>query len=99
MVKELTISNEAIADLEEIWDYVAEDSPINADRFIDKIYGKCLDLTELEGVGRQRNELIKGILSLPFRKYVIFFRRSKNKIEIVRVLRSSRNIESIFKDG
>jgi plasmid stabilization system protein ParE len=34
MGRELILSEEAEADLEDIWDYIAEDSPENADRFI-----------------------------------------------------------------
>ncbi len=96
MAKQLFISNEALSDLQDIWEFIAEDSQINADRFIDQLYSKCIDLTKLDGVGRHRNDLLKDMMSLPYKKYIIFFRRSNKKIEIVRILRGSRDIQSII---
>ncbi len=42
----LTISPEAEQDLLDIWLYIAEDNPINADRFLDRLEGKALKLAE-----------------------------------------------------
>ncbi|MBD5780774.1 type II toxin-antitoxin system RelE/ParE family toxin [Pelagicoccus sp. NFK12] len=99
MAKKLVISEEAESDLEDIWDYIAMDSPLKADRFIDQLFRKCLDLSELDGVGRQRNELYQGLLSLPHKKFVIFFTREKSKVNIVRILRGSRDLDPLFEDG
>lgn len=96
MAKRPLISGEAIRDLEEIWEYIAEDSELNADRFIDRIVEKCCELVELEGVGHRRDDLIPGMLSLTFRKYVIFFQRNRNEVEIVRVLHGARDIRTHF---
>ena len=35
-------ASNAPSDLDDIWDYIAEDSPQNADRFIDRIYDFCV---------------------------------------------------------
>lgn len=94
--REFIISPEAIKDLGEIWDYIALDSLTNADRFIDFLYKKMLSLSELDGVGRTRNELVEGMLSLPVNRYIIFFTRTEQRIEIARVLSSSGDIETIF---
>ncbi|MDQ8201252.1 type II toxin-antitoxin system RelE/ParE family toxin [Pelagicoccus enzymogenes] len=99
MAKKLVISEEAESDLEDIWDYIAMDSPLKADRFIDQLFRKCLDLSELDGVGRQRNELYQGLLNLPHKKFVIFFTREKSKVNIVRILRGSRDLDPLFEDG
>ncbi len=97
MAREPLISKEALRDLEEIWKYIAEDTDIAADRFIDQIVEKCCELVELEGVGHRRDDLIPGMLSLAFRKYVIFFQRNEKEVEIVRVLHDTRDIRTIFK--
>ena len=96
MSKGLFISEEAESDLEDIWDYIADDSSLNADRFIDQLYRKCLDIAALDGIGRSRNELADGLLSIPHKNYVIFFIRNKKGVGIVRILRASRDLDSQF---
>jgi len=96
MGRELRISEEAESDLEDIWDYIAEDSPLNADRFIDQLYQKCLDVAVLEGIGRNRDELTDGLLSIPHKKYTIFFLRDDKCVSVVRILRASLDIEAQF---
>jgi len=96
MGRELILSEEAEADLEDIWDFIAEDSPSNADRFIGEIYRKCLNIAALDGIGRPRNELADGLFSLPHKKYMIFFLRNDECVSIVRILRASRDLEAQF---
>ncbi|MBN2069611.1 MAG: type II toxin-antitoxin system RelE/ParE family toxin [Opitutales bacterium] len=96
MAKQLIISQEAISDLSEIWDYIARDNQRAADRFIDALYAKCQEILELESIGRSREELFEGLRSLPYRKYVIFFLRNHGDVEIVRILHGARDIESQF---
>lgn len=92
------ISREAIRDLDEIWDYIARDSIRAADRFIDQIFEKCCEVARLDGVGRKRDELVSGMISLAFKKYVIFFRQTESRVQIVRILSGYRDIGSIFHD-
>lgn len=98
MARDLIISNEAESDLDDIWDYIAKDSPLKADRFIDQLYRKCIDISELDGVGRHRNELSSGLLSIPHKRYTIFFERKETQINIVRILRGSRDLDQIFEE-
>lgn len=97
MDKEPLISSEAIRDLNEIWDYVAEDNQPAADALIDTLVQKCRELARLEGVGHRREDLLADLLSLPCRKYVIFFRR-KEAVEIIRILHGARDIDAIFEE-
>lgn len=99
MGRELIISEEAESDLEDIWDYIADESPLNADRFIDQLYRKCLELTILDGVGRSRPELAEGLLSIPHKRYIIFFLREDGRVCVVRILRASRDLGPLFEDG
>ncbi len=98
MAKDLEISQEAILDLEDIWDFIAKDSPRNADRFIDQLYQKCVDLAEYEGTGRTRDELLPGILSIPHKRYVIFFQRDDASLRVVRILHGARDLGIAFKE-
>lgn len=92
---ELIISPEAEADLIEIWLYIAEDSPVNADRFLDKLNDKAQKLAETD-LGVERPELGEGMKSFPVDRYVLNYRPIDNGAELVRVLVSSRDTRLVF---
>jgi len=93
---DLIIADQATADLTDIWLYIASDSPLAADRFIDFLQEKFLLLASSPELGRERNELIPGLRSLPVKRYTIFYRISATAVEIARVLSSYRDIDSLF---
>ena len=92
----LIISPEAEQDLLDIWLYIAEDSPINADRFLDRLQGKALNLAEFTEIGIDRPELAPNLKSFPVDRYVLYYRANTGGIELVRVLHGSRDISSVF---
>lgn len=47
----------AEADLDEIWDYIAEDSPERASNFLRKLYARMQTLATNPNIGRKRDEL------------------------------------------
>jgi len=95
-MKEARLSAQARADLEEIWLYIAADSPGAADRFVDRILAACRKLARSPGIGRTREELAPGVRSLPLGNYVIFYRAAKPGIEVIRVLSGYRDIDALF---
>ena len=91
------ILNSAVADLAEIWAYIALDSPDNADHFVDRIFRICQEgLASNPHLGRAREELSPGLRSLFFESYVIFYHPIPNGVAVVRVLHGMRDIESNF---
>jgi len=88
----------ALADLAEIWAYIAEDSPDRADAFVDLIDSKFQSLSRRPGVGRRRPELSSDIRSLAVGRYVVFYLPLSHGIEVIRVLHGSRDIEAIFEN-
>lgn len=86
-------------DLLDIWDYIADDSPDRADEFLDRIEGKLQTLAGNPGLGRRREELLAGLQSFPIGNYVVFYREIENRIDVIRVLHGSRDIEEIFRRG
>ena len=86
----------ALADLAEIWAYIADDSPDQADAFVDLMDSKFQALSRRPGVGRRRPELAPDIRSLAVGRYVVFYLPLSRGIEVVRVLHGSRDVESIF---
>ena len=90
-------SPEARADLLEIWEYIAADNPQAADGVLSAINHKAQMLPTHPEMGRAREELAAGIKSLAAGSYLIFYRIGGSDIEIVRVLHSSREIQSIWR--
>jgi len=84
------------ADIDEIWDYIAEDSVGEADAWVDRLDAKLRLLAPQPLMGRSRDELSPGVRSLPFGRYVIFYLPLADGIDVVRVLHSARDIEAIF---
>ena len=87
---------EAESDLDEIWWYIAQDSPQNADRFLDRIQERCLALADFPQMGTSRDDLKVGLRSQPFGNYLIFYFPLEDGIDIVRVLHGARDVDAIF---
>ena len=93
---ELEISAEAETDLLDIWLYIAEDQPINADRYLDKLQEKAQKLAEFPDLGRDRPELVDGLKSFPVDRYNLYYTLTQTKLILVRVLPGDRDISAIF---
>jgi toxin ParE1/3/4 len=87
---------EAENDLDEIWWYIAQDNPGNADKFIDEIKATCRKVARFKGMGRNRDELHPGLQSFPVGKYLIFYMPINGGIEIIRVLHGMMDIDALF---
>ena len=96
-MKNLKLSALAESDLADIWFYIAQESPVDADKFVDFIYDKCKTLAASPGLGVERPELAPSIRSFPIGNYVVFYRQVKAGIEIARVLSGKRDIPPLFK--
>ena len=87
------LSQEADNDLQEIYDYTA-------DQFgVDQAIKYLLGLEELfyllcthPQTGRVRNEIRKGVRSSSYVSHIVFYRIVDKRIRIVRVLHTSRDI-------
>ena len=86
----------AEADILEIWGYIAEDSVVAADRWVDKLDEKFALWATQPMIGRARDELSPGIRSLAFGRYVVFFQPLPDGVDVVRVLHGSRDIDASF---
>ena len=86
----------ARADLNDIWDYIAEHNLDAAERLRERIEEVCQLLAERPQLGRGREELVPGLRSFPAGSYHIFYQLIPDGIEVVRVLHASRDIEHLF---
>lgn len=95
-MKQLRVTNEAKADLIEIWLYVSQNNESAADVLINKITGKFNELLANPGMGRERIDIAPLVRSFPVSNYLIFYRLVEEGIEIVRVIHGARNIPNLF---
>ena len=101
MMRELVLTTTALADFDEIGWFVAEGSGSRAvaDDFVERLISRCERLAELSGTfGTARPELLPGLRSTPHKGYIIFFRHTDDAVEIVNVLRTSRDLLDYFGD-
>ncbi|MEO8594692.1 MAG: type II toxin-antitoxin system RelE/ParE family toxin [Candidatus Solibacter sp.] len=84
---------EADSDLEEIWDYIAEDSVRAADRWIERLFETFEALARAPGMGHRRPDLTPlPVLFWPVGRYLIIYRATHGTVEIVAVTQGARNI-------
>lgn len=96
-MRKVVFSPEAIEDLEEIWLYIAQDSPARADGFLDQLYSLCAEkLAAFPEIGTGRDYLDKGVLAFPYKRYMIYYRYDTSLVEIIRILHGSRDLPTIF---
>lgn len=86
----------AEVDILEIWDYIADDNPAAADRWVDQLDGQFRLLATQPKMGRARDELAPSVRSFPFGRYVVFYVPIDDGIDVVRVLHGARDIDAIF---
>lgn len=87
---------EAESDLDELWWYIAQDNPQNADRFLDHIHGKIMDLAAFPKMGMNRNDLMGGLRCHPVGNYLIFYFPLTDGVDVVRVLHGRMEVERHF---
>ena len=93
---DLTYAETAAKDLTEIFDFIAADSRDIAVRYLGEIEQSILRLKDFPQLGQQakyRELAVQGIRVLVHDDYLVFYiiDEENKKIEIVRVLRGSRN--------
>lgn len=93
------ITPSAEADIAEIWDYIAQDSPGNADTFLlaleeqiaslERLPERCPRISENEILGTAYRHLIHG-------SYRTIFRIAGSRVIILRVIHSARLLDTSF---
>lgn len=93
MIYPYILSEEAKADIDEIYEF--GEHKFGTDQSIKYLIGleEHFDKLSLNyNIGRTRNEIKKGLFSLPYISHIIFYRILKDKIRIVRVLYGGRDL-------
>jgi toxin ParE1/3/4 len=87
---------QAEADLIEIWNNIAQDSPTRADKLLDEIDEKSQMLALSPFVGKVRDELGAEIRSFLIGNDVLSYQPIENTIDIIRFLHGARDIDALF---
>ena len=86
----------AEADAVEIWAYIAQDNPDAADRLLDRFDALFRAPVSQPFLGKSVEELAPNLRFVPIGSYLIFYRPTKDGIEIVRILHGARDITAEF---
>ena len=90
-------TTDAIADLDGIWDYIARDSPIAADRLMDELAERFALLLKSPEIGERQPLLADGSYRRSTcRNYVVYYRPLVEGIVIVRVLHGAQDHERLL---
>ena len=83
---------DAFRDLEEIWEYIAQDNPDAADRVIDEVFSALDALASTPHMGHRRPDLASRALRFwPVRTYLIAYAPEEQPLWVVAVLHGRRN--------
>ena len=94
--------DQAIADLEAIVDYIAQDRPKTAERFLkatEKAIGFLATMPLVGSVTNFQTPLFRELRVWSihkFKKFLIFYRPIENGIEVIRIVDGTRNLKALF---
>ena len=92
---QVVFSEEAEADLFELFDYIAANASENmAGRFIDRIEALCMSLSDFPERGTPRDDIAPGIRTRSFEgRAMIVYRVEGERVRIWRVIYAGRDLE------
>jgi toxin ParE1/3/4 len=98
----VVLSEEAITDLEAIAAYILESSGSEniADGFVDRIKHRCQSIGKAPRGGRQRDDIVPGLRTVPFEhSAIIAYIVSDDLVRIVNIFYGGRDYETLMRDG
>ena len=90
------LTNKAVDDLGEIWDYTYGTwSEKQADAYYGLLINACQAIAENPDIGRKYEEIGLGIKGFRVSKHILFYHiANKDRIEIIRVLHEQMDLKS-----
>jgi toxin ParE1/3/4 len=95
-VSEYIISQPAIRDLESISSYFADVNIEAGEKFLQGFNKRCQQLASFPNIGRSYDNLQVGLRGLPLEGYIILYRATEERVEIVRVANGRQDLRSLF---
>jgi len=91
-MRDFVLHPDACKDLEDIWEYIAADSPDNADHVREEIYQAIQSLVPFPQIGHVRSDLTSRPLRFQtVRDYVIAYVPDEKPLAVIAVLHGRRN--------
>lgn len=90
----------AIDDLENIYDYIAQDAPARAASFADELAGQLKNLSDFPKIGQNNLPNLPNVRVFPFKNYVFIFKPIEDSkgIELLRIFHGAQDYMSAFAD-
>jgi toxin ParE1/3/4 len=99
MTYRFRLTKPAIQDIEEIADYIAQQSGLEqSEKFLSKLESKFSKIVTFPLLGRKRDEILTNIRTIPMDNYLILYLPSGGEIEILRVISGYRDLSTLFTD-
>jgi plasmid stabilization system protein ParE len=87
----------AAQDLDDLWEFIARNNLDAADRILEEIYAAVQRLVRMPLIGHFRDDLAdRSHRFWPVRDFLIIYHPETSPLEIVRILRGSRDIPSLL---
>jgi toxin ParE1/3/4 len=92
------LSHQAVRDLDEIFQYIADDNLIAAEDMQRQFLEKCRQLSEFPQSGQRYDYILPGLRGAVVGQYIVFYRIliQLDVIEIARVVHGARNLPTMF---
>jgi toxin ParE1/3/4 len=95
-VKRFDLARRALADLQDIWEYISENSFEAADRVLEEFYQTFERLAETPQMGHKRPDLTpRDVLFWPVHSYLVIYKDSK-PLRIIRVVHGRRDVKRLL---
>ena len=85
----------AIEDLESILEFISQDKPRAAVRWVSRLEEKCIAISESPESGQMVPHLGDGVRASVLGRYMIFHRISNERVEILRVIPGGPDVTSL----
>jgi plasmid stabilization system protein ParE len=96
-VKEYVLSIGSELDLDQIWEFIAQDNFDAADRWVQKIFESFAALPRNPGMGHSRRDLTEyPVLFWPVGAYLIIYREQNELVVVIAVTQGARDVPSFL---
>ncbi|MFV3130613.1 type II toxin-antitoxin system RelE/ParE family toxin [Niveispirillum sp. KHB5.9] len=89
----------ANVDLMRITEHIAEDNPIAALDFVNRLRAACQAKARFPAIGKREPDLPADMYWFPFTRYVIYYKFStdRGRLDILRVIHSARDHHAVIR--
>lgn len=90
------LSNKAVEDLSNIWDYTYEVwSEEQADKYYKILLNSCQEISENPNIGKNYNNISENLLGFLIKRHIIFYKNiSENEITVIRILHGRMDLKN-----